>query len=296
MSFEDLPAVEDPPTYVREIRGCSKCGRPARVCVCSALPSQLIELTGSVLILQHPHEVRRSLGTVRLLPRCVSRLTIAVGRTIKGTSRKDAANIAGLIDGAVEQECPVLLLYPAKGATSLALFADSPSFGARLAAAHNHPSSTPPGRAYLLIALDGTWTNAREMFNALPPTWLGADGLVKLVQLPEPSANSSTVHLPEASTGLGTAAVSGKGTAAQGGETLSLPCLIRPEPELSHVTTYEAISRAVAILEHWDPSQLQKCLAPLRMMTQLQAAFNPAIHAREQEYLAALQQRELSHQ
>jgi DTW domain-containing protein YfiP len=32
------------------------CGRPLRVCYCAALPAKPVQLTGRVVILQHPHE------------------------------------------------------------------------------------------------------------------------------------------------------------------------------------------------------------------------------------------------
>lgn len=39
-------------------RSCPRCGRPERVCLCPALPPAPLMLSGSVVVLQHPHEQR----------------------------------------------------------------------------------------------------------------------------------------------------------------------------------------------------------------------------------------------
>lgn len=54
--------------------------RPRSVCVCASLPKERIRLAGELIVLQHPFEAPKALGTVRLLERCLHRCTIAVGR------------------------------------------------------------------------------------------------------------------------------------------------------------------------------------------------------------------------
>ena len=49
-------AAADPAPVKRPV--CAGCGRPLRVCYCAALPAQPLQLTGHVVILQHPHELK----------------------------------------------------------------------------------------------------------------------------------------------------------------------------------------------------------------------------------------------
>lgn len=59
---------------------CSRCARPQRICVCSALPeSAPLETRTRVFILIHPKEVQRPLGTVPLLGLCLRNFLIREG-------------------------------------------------------------------------------------------------------------------------------------------------------------------------------------------------------------------------
>eukprot|EP00884_Botryococcus_braunii_P006580 jgi/Botrbrau1/15923/Bobra.40_1s0103.1 len=57
-------------------------------------------------------------------------------------------------------------------------------------------------------------------------------------------------------------------------------CLIRREPLDKCVTTMEAISRALSLMEHDNGMVQQTLLGPLRRLTSLQANFDPAVRAR----------------
>eukprot|EP00798_Chlamydomonas_sp_ICE-L_P027005 gene27005-9023_t len=46
---------------------CSKCERPMRTCLCSALPQVPVELRGRVVVLRHPFEKKKPLATVPVL-------------------------------------------------------------------------------------------------------------------------------------------------------------------------------------------------------------------------------------
>ena len=62
---------------------CTRCERPELVCLCSHLPPSPIHLNRtSVVIFQHPNEIKRPLGTVQLLTKCLdsSSLTVIRGR------------------------------------------------------------------------------------------------------------------------------------------------------------------------------------------------------------------------
>ncbi len=63
-------------------------------------------------------------------------------------------------------------------------------------------------------------------------------------------------------------------------------CLIRKEPVEGFLTTHEAICRALAALED-DEGVGEVLVGPLRLMTQHQARFDPAVAARCQWAAAA---------
>jgi len=196
--------------------------------------------------------------------------------------------------------------------------------------------------AYVLVVVDSTWRQAREMFDALQPWLLGPGGMGgQQVQLPTqqqqqeqeqqqqqqrgvevtgqpPSptaagaagASADTLGLPASSghaegtaapiaaavgtTAAATAGIQGEvpapppAAAAAGG--VSPPssavllqrdssCRLRTEPAEGTCSTLEAIAAAVAILE-CDVGLFDCCMKPLRLLTQQQAEFDPAVAAR----------------
>ncbi|CAL5224688.1 g7412 [Coccomyxa viridis] len=58
--------------------------------------------------------------------------------------------------------------------------------------------------------------------------------------------------------------------------------LIRSQPDTACMSTMEAIARALGIMEG-DPSIVAALLKPLRLMTALQAEFDPSTHTRMQQ-------------
>ena len=65
---------------------CGHFARPASVCLCAWLPPQPIDTAGAVVVLQHPNEAKRRLGTVALLRRCLSRFLLLRGRKVSGSA------------------------------------------------------------------------------------------------------------------------------------------------------------------------------------------------------------------
>eukprot|EP00877_Chromochloris_zofingiensis_P012818 jgi/Chrzof1/7790/Cz02g36240.t1 len=59
-------------------------------------------------------------------------------------------------------------------------------------------------------------------------------------------------------------------------------CRLRTQPWAGCMTTFEAVARAVAVLEE-KPCMLEPLLQPMRLLTQLQASFDPAVKARCQQ-------------
>ncbi|GFR47813.1 hypothetical protein Agub_g9590, partial [Astrephomene gubernaculifera] len=209
---------------------------------------------------------------------------------------------------------------------------------------------TPP--SYLLVVIDGTWRQAREMFRAvshrcLLPSGPGvqvalgpADILPPAVLSSQPVTGSSQDGLPgwegqvhdaspttvtctpasdasckqhacsqrcpstevtagdkTANDGKATAQPQPDGTSSPLSDPRvderddattaaapldydpNMPCLIRKEPVAGFVTTYEATARALGLLEQ-DAQLASELLAPLRLMTRLQAGFSPAVRSR----------------
>ncbi|GLC44497.1 hypothetical protein PLESTB_000066700 [Pleodorina starrii] len=351
---------------------CDRCMRPHRVCVCTALPTRPLRLLGRILILQHPHELKKRLATVPLLQRCLDEesLTVVVGRKLQHPVSNPA--LEALLDGAQRGDYPLYVLFPGQGALGLAALTERPAHEAALRRAAGRktacsasacpgtdlptssPSSSPsaatptssadvakaglaedaaaaaaaergpmsqvaaaavagdlPAPAYLLLVIDGTWRQAKEMYRAvaprcLPPGGPGVQVALAPSDLLPPSGlrppdrgggqreAGRGVTVPLAADAAGDAGVGGTEVmghdettegAAVGEESAALgydpdmPCLIRKEPVAGFVTTYEATARAVGLLER-DPALASELLAPLRLMTRLQAAFSPAILSR----------------
>ena len=61
----------DEPAPTRKRRICDGCGRPGNTCLCAAIPSPPLRLTGHVMVLRHPHEKGKNLATVPVLGKCL---------------------------------------------------------------------------------------------------------------------------------------------------------------------------------------------------------------------------------
>ncbi len=116
---------------------CARCGRPQVVCVCShvmPMPTRT-----RVVLLQHPREHRVGIGTARLAHLSLPASSLHVGLKFDG----DDAVSAALAGGA-----PAYVLFPGRGAIDVA--------------------DLPRGRPLTLVALDGTWSQARKLLNLNP--------------------------------------------------------------------------------------------------------------------------------
>lgn len=125
-----------PPTRVE----CRRCGRPHGSCYCSHLTS--IPTRTRVLVLQHPRERGKAIGTARIAALCLPNSEIAVGVDFADDSRVQA-----LIQ---DPERPAVLLYPGDGVTDVL--------------------REPPSGPVTLVVLDGTWHHARSLLRRNP--WL----------------------------------------------------------------------------------------------------------------------------
>jgi tRNA-uridine aminocarboxypropyltransferase len=69
--------MSDPVEPIEEIADCPQCGKPAPLCVCDSVTP--IENRIEVLILQHPQEQDRLLGTARLTAMQLANATLKIG-------------------------------------------------------------------------------------------------------------------------------------------------------------------------------------------------------------------------
>lgn len=117
---------------------CARCRRPQVVCYCAALPT--IETRTRVVILQHPRERDVPIGTARMATLCLPNSQLLVGMRWDDDPRLAAA----LTDPA---RTPILL-YPGPGAKDLL--------------------AEPPPGPVTLIAVDGTWSQAKTLVRDNP--------------------------------------------------------------------------------------------------------------------------------
>ncbi|MBY0399398.1 DTW domain-containing protein [Myxococcota bacterium] len=118
--------------------GCSRCGRPLVACYCahvSPLPT-----TTRVVVLQHPREQHKAIGTARIAALCLPGLEIVVGVEFERNTR-----VHRLLSDPL---APPVLLYPSADARDL--------------------RADPPKGPVTLVVLDGTWSQARSLLRDNP--------------------------------------------------------------------------------------------------------------------------------
>ena len=149
---------------IRPRERCNHCNRPLVQCLCEALPRQKISLRKTeVLVLQHPNEFRRStISTVPLLDLVLDDVSVVVGHNFDLETR--------VIKEAIEKNYTLALLYPSEDAIDL----DDPTAEEKEILSmfpHDKIASTndvDDTKKTLLIACDGTWTQAKRMFYNSP--------------------------------------------------------------------------------------------------------------------------------
>ncbi|CAF1592483.1 unnamed protein product, partial [Didymodactylos carnosus] len=68
---------------------CQHCERPVQTCLCSHLPDTPLKLKQTtVYVLQHINEIKRPLGTVQLLTKCLDKESLNVIRSKNFSSTK----------------------------------------------------------------------------------------------------------------------------------------------------------------------------------------------------------------
>mmetsp|Transcript_33335 Transcript_33335/g.49690 ORF Transcript_33335/g.49690 Transcript_33335/m.49690 type:complete len:473 (-) Transcript_33335:18-1436(-) len=146
---------------------CSKCNRPFIQCLCNRLPSQKIKVKTEVRILQHPVEFRRkTVSTVPLIKLVLEKCNVMVGRSF-------GSELEAVVDDACQRGLVPLLLFPANDAITLEnkdaiqqLQAAKQRFLSQEKIAPNTGNCNED--EYLLIIVDGTWTQAKRMVRNSP--------------------------------------------------------------------------------------------------------------------------------
>lgn len=160
---------------------CSGCARPSVVCLCASI--RRISTRTRVVILQHPRESDVRINTARLVELQLERAE----RHVAVKLAEVPAFAARLSDPAA----PPILLYPGPDARDLA--------------------EAPPAGPVTLVVLDGTWWQAKKLFQQNP----------ELTRLPRYSLSPSAPSRYR----------------------------IRREPAVHCVSTIEAIGQALSLLE-----------------------------------------------
>jgi DTW domain-containing protein YfiP len=117
---------------------CSRCERPVLVCLCSHLPVSPIHLNHtSVIIFQHPNEIKRPLGTVQILSKCLDSSSLNIVRA-RQFPQKYHENLYA--------DPNTYLLFPNANAILL-------------------DDLIEDNKHYNIIALDGTWNEAMGIYH-----------------------------------------------------------------------------------------------------------------------------------
>ena len=145
---------------------CPNCNRPTpSQCLCEHLPTNKIRLQTHVVILQHPVEFRRkTISTVPLIKLCLERVDVLVGRSFD-----DNLKLQSLIND--DNDRIPLLLFPGDDAVTLD---DISNVHQKLLANHCKEDTTSAFsnnnsiNKYLLIIVDGTWKQAKQILRNSP--------------------------------------------------------------------------------------------------------------------------------
>lgn len=123
---------------------CQHCHYPLSVCICDAI--QAISCPLAIEILQHPAEQKHAKNSARLLPLCLSNVTITCGES--------AQDFAALKHRLAERADSVAVFYPSPGSEDF-----------------DHNKEVYTGNSPdTLVFIDATWRKAHKMWQLNP--WL----------------------------------------------------------------------------------------------------------------------------
>jgi len=147
-------------------KGPCPCGRPPALCVCPPAPP--VDNRVAVLVLQHPQEQDRVLGTAKLLARSLADARVSVGLSWR--------NLGHAISGGTEQRTPdprqwgVLYLGGGKAALGPVEEVLTAPVLSRLYGMTMPEQATVLAGLQGIVALDGNWAQAKALWWRNP--WL----------------------------------------------------------------------------------------------------------------------------
>uniref|UniRef100_A0A1B6EDJ1 tRNA-uridine aminocarboxypropyltransferase n=1 Tax=Clastoptera arizonana TaxID=38151 RepID=A0A1B6EDJ1_9HEMI len=140
-TWDDLIGLPADPPVKRNI--CDICKRPAVVCWCPYLPSEPLKPRSRVILLQHPAEEKRCLRTAPMLS-----LGLAPGHCVIFKGKKFPQQRHEGLDE-IFRNPKSILLYPSKDALPI----------------ESLPSMLDSDEPYNIIVIDGTWPQAKAIYN-----------------------------------------------------------------------------------------------------------------------------------
>lgn len=120
-------------------RYCAQCSKAKKACICRWI--QVLDAKTELWILQHPSEVKRAIGTARILT-----LSLPNARLWVGEDFSEHPELNTLL---AQPDREVYLVYPGEAAMPISQLADA---------------SQPDNRRRTLILLDGTWKKAYKIW------------------------------------------------------------------------------------------------------------------------------------
>ena len=162
----DVDATSDAGSddFRRPRKMCAKCLRPTPTgCFCASTPAQPINTRGALVIIRHPHEYKRPLSTSNVMTFCMHRCALVKARAVKDQVAERIANASN-----------VYVLYPTNNARILDEPDDETEHEQDEQPKEQGATPLPQsslrdvdsvlsGAAFVLVAFDGTWKEAREM-------------------------------------------------------------------------------------------------------------------------------------
>jgi DTW domain-containing protein YfiP len=192
---------------------CLRCRRPLAVCYCAHLVP--LPTSTRVVILQHPREARMPIGTARMAHLMLPNSEILAPEGPQVTFA-DHSRVRELTAGPLADDS-VALLYPGPGA--------------------HDPAQLPAGTIKTLVVIDGTWAQARKLYNQTP----SLHRLIRIGLTPTEPGNYR----------------------------------IRREPAADCLATIEALAHALGVLER-SPERFREMLGAFTYMVDRQIALAAA--------------------
>nr|WP_086938162.1 tRNA-uridine aminocarboxypropyltransferase [Thaumasiovibrio occultus] len=117
---------------------CQRCGKAEKACICPWIQS--VDTKTELIVLQHPSEVNRAIGTARILDLALARCQVLVG--------EDFSDDAALNQALARRDIRWFVLYPSETATPVSALRASGESDENIG----------------FILLDGTWKKAYKMW------------------------------------------------------------------------------------------------------------------------------------